>query len=837
MTKFLMSSVLTAIAIASIISSSSDESAGCMVAAAATGAGSCSFSHQSCTKSFVSSKSNNNMNNMMTMMKLRGGDSDAVVEETTAAAAADEETAVSAAKDDGEDDEISFEDKVHAAMAKFGLSSEDIASTAAATPATSSDDVTATDEVEMECEGGVCKPKTTAETTETTEKVNQEESMEDTAKRLSEEFNVNTNIAMAALVASRTPITTVDNDSTDATTTTTPEFDEQKAREIIQYEIDALSNTSNSSEELDEMVSQLESEGFQDSDMIRRALALTDMNMDDARAVLLAEQEDEELEQQQIAEQQKQMEEQEKPMEMKTVSVDANFDPTQPAAASTAAARTAPPTMPAVNKPAQIYKCTTSEVQKLILESPIPVLLDIYTDWCGPCQQLTPALEEMCRKSNGLFRLVKINADEEKGLVSSVLKVTGYPTLFGIRDAKIINRSVGAPRSEEGFRSFMMEMVSGNPDNEELSEMTTKLIKMAGSASLPFSLRERMQTKTQQLLEKMLNEDCEGDMLQAENIAKKVRMLLSNVIAHPTDPKYRVLKLNHPVLNCVATSKCGKSILKTAGFVTLGDVALNEMKLKVENPQAKVINVAPLNLVRDCIDKWMDVNRYEIAKAARKRKEDEDRIQLAKELEAQELEEDEYDDEEESEDEQDPNISVVKVRLDGKKKVHEVEFQKDTSVQDVISQLTSTLDFGGEEIQLICASKRLILNSEETRTLEQVGIYPSGSIVLKKAASGSGVSSATKSSSIADRAKARKKKTGSHTMQSIGIYAKDDNAKGELIDGGNGVWYEHDVSSDDEEGVEEEKEDVSAEEESISMEGEEDQEYNDDDEQTNSEEQ
>ena len=48
-------------------------------------------------------------------------------------------------------------------------------------------------------------------------------------------------------------------------------------------------------------------------------------------------------------------------------------------------------------------------------------------------------------------------------------------------------------------------------------------------------------------------------------------------------------------------------------------------------------------------------------------------------------------------------------------------------------------------------------------------------------------------------------KKGSHTMQSIGIYAKDDNNKAELIDGGGGVWYEHDVSDD--EGEEEEKSD------------------------------
>jgi hypothetical protein len=53
---------------------------------------------------------------------------------------------------------------------------------------------------------------------------------------------------------------------------------------------------------------------------------------------------------------------------------------------------------------------------------------------------------------------------------------------------------------------------------------------------------------------------------------------------------------------------------------------------------------------------------------------------------------------------------------------------------------------------------------------------------------------------MVDRAaKKTKKRKGSHTMQSVGIYSKDDNAKGELIDGGGGTCYEQDVTDDEEE--------------------------------------
>jgi hypothetical protein len=85
------------------------------------------------------------------------------------------------------------------------------------------------------------------------------------------------------------------------------------------------------------------------------------------------------------------------------------------------------------------------------------------------------------------------------------------------------------------------------------------------------------------------------------------------------------------------------------------------------------------------------------------------------------------------------------------------------------------------------------------KTLRECKLHPSASVVVQV---GSGIRESDKASSVSlqERAAARKaKKKGEHTMQSIGIYSKDDNAKGELIDGGGGVWYEQDVTTDDEE--------------------------------------
>merc|ERR1712008_68553 len=82
----------------------------------------------------------------------------------------------------------------------------------------------------------------------------------------------------------------------------------------------------------------------------------------------------------------------------------------------------------------------------------------------------------------------------------------------------------------------------------------------------------------------------------------------------------------------------------------------------------------------------------------------------------------------------------------------------------------------------------------------QIGIKKKSSSPESELESSTDVGEKTNSSSLQERAAARKsKKKGEHTMQSVGIYSKDDNAKGELIDGGGGTWFEHDMSDDDEE--------------------------------------
>jgi hypothetical protein len=164
----------------------------------------------------------------------------------------------------------------------------------------------------------------------------------------------------------------------------------------------------------------------------------------------------------------------------------------------------------------------------------------------------------------------------------------------------------------------------------------------------------------------------------------------------------------------------------------------------------------------------------------------------------------EEDDEEEEED--DENVCNIKVRLDGKKKIHDIEIDADEPIRELLQRIPGYDTESMEDMQIICAAKRLVVKSEDEaamdKTFRSYGFWPTASLVVKRKASSTTVESATTAAApkLADRAgKKQKKKRGTHTMQSVGIYGKDDNAKGELIDGGGGVMYEQDVTDDEEE--------------------------------------
>lgn len=541
------------------------------------------------------------------------------------------------------------------------------------------------------------------------------------------------------------------------------------------------------------------------------------MNVEVARAILIADEEDAKEEEEYIAKLQAEQEEEEKramlraeseqrkkeEAQMKTVNVDANFDPTKSATSMGIEGAQAAPAPQGAPKPAKkgdvVFQATSENIQKLVLESPVPVLLDVYADWCGPCKALTPALEQIAVKGGGVFRLVKLNTDEER-TISAALEVTSLPTIFGIKDGKIVHSFKGMPRSEEFMKNFMMGLLAGGKfdpapteeENQKYSELSNKLIKIAGASGFSFSQRERLQERTNNKLDELV--EVRGDMSDADESAKVIRSLLSNIIKDPFETKFRKVNLENKLIAArVGAFEPALSILKGVGFKEDED---SPTKTLVLGKGKNIVNVAPLVVAKDAIEKWIDLNRRAIATALRKKQDEEARIKLL-----EEAEEVESDDEEEEEDvpQIESNECELKLRIEGKNKLHNLTLSADDTLGAIVEALPVKVP-DGVEVTITCAARRLIVKSTDEeamgKTLCECRLTPAASIVVKI---GSGADRTEGTSSLKDRAAARKEKSkGEHSMQSIGLYAKDDNVKGNLIDGGGGTWYEQDVTTDDE---------------------------------------
>lgn len=85
----------------------------------------------------------------------------------------------------------------------------------------------------------------------------------------------------------------------------------------------------------------------------------------------------------------------------------------------------------------------TKTFKKVITKSTLPIIVDFWASWCGPCKMMTPIFNQAATKLKGEYILVKINTEKEQQLSSS-LGIRSIPTLMAYKNGKEVNRMSGA---------------------------------------------------------------------------------------------------------------------------------------------------------------------------------------------------------------------------------------------------------------------------------------------------------------------------------------------------------------------------------------------------------
>jgi len=107
-----------------------------------------------------------------------------------------------------------------------------------------------------------------------------------------------------------------------------------------------------------------------------------------------------------------------------------------------------------ISEPIQV---TDQAFEKTVLESSLPVIVDFWAPWCGPCKMVAPILDKVAKEYAGKLLIAKVNTDENAEWAMKY-GVQGIPTMLLVHNGKIINRQVGAlpePMLREIIEQFL----------------------------------------------------------------------------------------------------------------------------------------------------------------------------------------------------------------------------------------------------------------------------------------------------------------------------------------------------------------------------------------------
>ncbi len=96
---------------------------------------------------------------------------------------------------------------------------------------------------------------------------------------------------------------------------------------------------------------------------------------------------------------------------------------------------------------------TKNDFEKEVFESEVPVLVDFFATWCGPCRMMSPIVDELATELEGSAKVFKVDVDKEEDLASK-FGVMSIPTFMVVKHGKVVAQEAGG-RSKEELKSLL----------------------------------------------------------------------------------------------------------------------------------------------------------------------------------------------------------------------------------------------------------------------------------------------------------------------------------------------------------------------------------------------